>query len=464
VTDMTRTSIQPSPPKADRSRRRRLTAVLLAAPVCGALLLPGTDPAGAGPPPLTGRSPGGGSSGGSPGGGWYRGGPAGSGPAGRQLFVGQADTGAWTDLADSTGARPAGGSVYYGVAKGDFDGAAGRDPHKAFADFLTGRDAAVEVGVSWKDTPPGWDGDPATKNAAAQRATRDIAAGVHDGRFKTLTRYVAQHPDSTFHLRLDYEVSSAVHCDSGTDCTSYRDAFRHLTRLIDGETGGGANVRYVYHPVRSEFDKLYPGDDVVDEIGVSIFNQDLCQAFWTNGVAYWNGDQDTTARTCTGYYDDTVNGNRTAVKHGYPADLNVLRMMWWAQQHRKPMIVAESGVQRMSQGQDDQGRQSQSDYRFFMERLEGLVGYRGPLPNGVVDGRRTNFVGTGYDLSGVIRILTFINIDWRYGFDGKVRPDQPFGFGDQDGWFVNGLLSQYPAGRTAFCTMLTRQSFISTCG
>ncbi len=353
--------------------------------------------------------------------------------------------------------------MYYGVAKGDFDGASGRDRHKVFADFLTERDADVEVGVSWKDSPPGWDGDPATKDAASQQATRDIAAGGYDAKFDTLADYIAGHPGSTFHLRLAYEVASAIHCDDGSDCASYQAAFTHLVGLIDEKTDGGANVKYVYHPVRVEFDKLYPGDEVVDEIGVSIFNQDLCQNFRTGGQDNWNGDQDTTARTCTGYYDDTVDGDRTTIRHGYPADLNVLRMMWWAQQHKKPMIVAESGVQRMSQDLDDQGRQSDRDYRAYLRRLERLVSYRGPLPNGVVDGRQTSFIGTGYDLSGVIRTVTFINVDWRYGFDGKVGPDQPFAFDDQNGWFVNGLLSQYPAGRKAFCAMLTRQDFTSTC-
>jgi hypothetical protein len=388
---------------------------------------------------------------------------AGKGQAGgRRLFIGQGNVGAWNDFTSSTGAKPDGGSVYYGVDKSNFGGSSGEGPHRAFADALTQAGADVEVGVSWKDSPPGWGGNDNDKVAASQRATRDIANGVYDQNFTALTDYISAHQGSTFHLRLDYEVSSAVHCANGSDCTSYKNAFRHLVELIDSRTGG-TNVRYVYHPVRGEFDKLYPGDDVVDEVGISIFNQDLCQTFWSQGAANWNGEQDTTARTCSGYADKLVNGNRNAVPHGYPADLNLLRMMWWAQQHGKPMIVAESGVQRMSQQLDDQGRQSAQDYRAFMERMGTLLSYRGPLPNGVVDGRQTAFVGDGYDLSGVIQTVTYINIDWRYGFDGQVMPDQPFGFGDQDGWYVNSLVSANPDGKAALCEMLSSQGFASRC-
>ncbi|WP_069462828.1 glycoside hydrolase family 26 protein, partial [Actinacidiphila rubida] len=381
----------------------------------------------------------------------------------RALLVGQSNTGAWNDLTSSTGANPQGGSVYYSVRDGGFSGACGTGCETGYASFLADRGKQIEVGVSWKDDPPGWDGADADKQTASQQATAAIAEGGYDGQFAALSSFIAAHPAATFLIRVDYEVSSAFFCAGGTDCTPYKNAFRHVVQLVRGQSGAGSRVQFVYHPVRGEFDKLYPGDDVTDWVGVSVFDQDLCQPYRENGTTYWNGTEDTAARTCSGYYDDYVNGNVNAIPHGYPVDLNILRMMWWAQSHGKPMLVAESGVQRMSDDLAADGTQHDSDVTAFMQRLATLTTYRGPLPNGVVDGAPTHFIGTGYDLSQVIRAVTYINVDWRYGFDGQTSPGAPIALPPTSGWYVNSLVSRYPQGRAAFCSLLTAGAFATTC-
>jgi hypothetical protein len=172
---------------------------------------------------------------------------------------------------------------------------------------------------------------------------------------------------------VDYEVSSAYHCMNGTDCSVYVNAFHYLAGLIRGQSGAGWRLKFVYHPVRGEFDTLYPGDDVVDWIGVSVFNQDLCQPYWDSGTTYWNGQENTSDRTCLGYYNGYVGSNLNAFSHEYPADLNILRMMWFAQQHGKPMMVAESGVQRMGGTLNADGTQADSDYAAWASRLSSLI-------------------------------------------------------------------------------------------
>ncbi|MFC1420902.1 hypothetical protein [Streptacidiphilus cavernicola] len=381
----------------------------------------------------------------------------------RALLVGQSNTGAWNDLTGSTGAAPQGGSVYYSVRDGAFSGACGGSCEQDYAQFLAAQGKQIEVGVSWKDDPPGWDGDNADKETASQQATAAIAAGSYDAQFTQLADFIRRYPAATFLIRVDYEVSSAFFCTNGTDCTPYKNAFRHVVQLLRTQTGAGSRVQFVYHPVRGEFDTLYPGDDVTDWIGVSVFNQDLCQPYRENGTTYWNGTEDTTARTCSGYYDDYVGGNLNAVPHGYPADTNILRMMWWAQQHNKPVIIAESGVQRMSDALTSGGTQADSDYTAWMQRLQTLITYQGPLPNGTVDGTQSHFTGTGYDLSHVVRALTYIDVDWRYGFDGQTSPDSPPALPPSSGWYVNSLLSQYPQGRTAFCNLLDGAGFTARC-
>lgn len=386
-----------------------------------------------------------------------------SDPAPRALLVGQSNTGAWNDLTTATGADPQGGSVYYSVRDGGFSGACGTGCQTDYASFLADRGKQVEVGVSWKDDPPGWNGDNATKETASQQATAAIAAGAYDRQFTALSAFIAAHPSATFLIRVDYEVSSPFFCTGGTDCTPYKNAFRHVAGLVRAQSGAGTRVQFVYHPVRGEFDKLYPGDDTVDWVGVSVFDNDLCQPYRENGTTYWNGTEDTAARTCSGYYDDYVGGNLNAVPHGYPVDLNILRMMWWARTHHKPMLVAESGVQRMSDQLASDGTQSDADYTAFMRRLHALVTYRGPLPNGVVDGAPTHFTGTGHDLSDVVRAVTYIDVDWRYGFDGRTSPGAPIALPPSSGWYVNSLISRYPQGRAAFCAMLAGDGFATTC-
>ncbi|HEV2635951.1 MAG TPA: hypothetical protein VGX23_12430 [Actinocrinis sp.] len=304
--------------------------------------------------------------------------------------MGQNNTGAWNDLASSTGASPAGGPVYYSVRNDAFTGTCQGSPCHTYLAFLGQRGAGIEVGVDWKDNPPGWNGQNGDEETASQQATEAIAQGTYDAQFNALVAAIRQYPSSTFYVRLDYEVSTAFDCLNGTNCSS-----------------------------------LYPGDQWVDWIGLSVFNQDLCQPYWENGTTYWNGQENTSDRTCLGYYDDYVNGNVNAIAHEYPIDLNILRMTWFAQQHNKPMMIAESGVQRMSSTLNANGTQNDSDYAAFMNRLSTLPNYVGPLPNGTISGQQTNFIGTNYNLSGVVKMVTYINIDWRYGLDGQTSADAP---------------------------------------
>nr|BFE61411.1 hypothetical protein GCM10020063_059370 [Dactylosporangium thailandense] len=54
-------------------------------------------------------------------------------------------------------------------------------------------------------------------------------------------------------------------------------AFAKIRQLIDGAKHQD-NVTYVYHPVRGEYEALYPGDGVVDWVGVSVFAHEAVPA------------------------------------------------------------------------------------------------------------------------------------------------------------------------------------------
>ena len=267
--------------------------------------------------------------------------PAAAAAGNRLLFIGQSTRAAWDDYT-SFAAAPAGGSVYYEVRSGTWVSAG----QQAYATFLAQQGKAVQVGISWKDNPPGWTGGTEDAKAARSRqVTAELGAGQYAAQFDTLIALINRYPTAKFLLRLDYEVSSYYHC-TDSSCGSYKQAFARIRRLIDAKKHQ-SNVTYVFHPVRGEFEQLYPGDAVVDRIGVSIFAHELCLPIYDRGYQY-NGDYDTSALQCRNAYIGTDGwGNPAAVRKNWDYDGNVLKMMKFAQDHAKPMIVSEAGADEL---------------------------------------------------------------------------------------------------------------------
>src|SRR5262249_39899803 len=154
-----------------------------------------------------------------------------------------------------------------------------------YATFLAGAGRTVQVGISWKDNPPGFTGGDGNAKAARSRAvTQELANGQYADRFTTLITFMNTYPSATFLLRLDYEVSSFYHCTDAS-CSSYKNAFARIRQTILAGLRQ-ANAAFVFHPVRGEFAALYPGDAVVDWIGVSVFAHELCLPIYDNGYIY----------------------------------------------------------------------------------------------------------------------------------------------------------------------------------
>src|SRR5215472_11549754 len=100
----------------------------------------------------------------------------------RQLFIGQSTQAAWNDYT-SFAHPPAGGSVYYELRSGDWVSAG----QKSYATFLASQGKSVQVGISWKDNPPGFTGGDENAKAAQSRAvTASLAAGGYTAQFQTL--------------------------------------------------------------------------------------------------------------------------------------------------------------------------------------------------------------------------------------------------------------------------------------
>ena len=113
------------------------------------------------------------------------------------------------------------------------------------------------------------------------RLCNDIASGKFDNQLKKLGAYLTKYPNVHYLFRIDYEVSGNLHANTNPstfdqstwDTGAYPKAFAHVRQAIRAQV---KNVSFVYHAVRSQGKVIYPGDDVVDFQGFSVFNNDLC--------------------------------------------------------------------------------------------------------------------------------------------------------------------------------------------
>ncbi|MGW5640256.1 hypothetical protein [Streptomyces sp. NPDC003832] len=369
-------------------------------------------------------------------------------PVPRRL-LGQSTRAAWDDF-HSFGENADGGSVYYELRSGNWV----NDAHRQYATLLADRGKTVQIGISWKDNPPGFGGGDENAKAARSRAvTAEIAAGGHTASLDRLLAFTEGHPRARFKLRLDYEVSSFYHCTDAS-CSSYKNAFSRLASHLDNRSTAD-NLEYVFHPVRGEFETMYPGDGPVDWMGVSVFAHELCLPINDRGPLY-NGtppqNYDVGALQCRNAYIGTdAHGNPAAVWRNFDHDGNVLKLVKFAKDHGKPVVLSEAGMMNFSADGTSTDGLEQRLGDLWVKRLFSLIDYRGPIPN----------LPGEHDLSGVIRSVAYINLDFRYGWDGI--DDGTFDFPPDTTWFVDGRLSRYGAAKASFCAGLAAGGFTARC-
>jgi len=155
----------------------------------------------------------------------------------------------------------------------------------------------------------------------------NVAAGGQDGRIDKLAAYIKSHFTGTFMMALHHEPEDEVNTNSGSGMTAkdFANMFRHTVQRFraDGVTNIKFTVIYMGYQGWAEqswFNDLYPGDDVVDWIGMDPYSYAR-----TDGVAY-------------GSLESLVNAS-TAPKR-FPGFYNLM-----VQQHpSKPLMVTEWGI------------------------------------------------------------------------------------------------------------------------
>jgi hypothetical protein len=141
------------------------------------------------------------------------------------------------------------------------------------------------------------------------RGVRDILSGVLDENVDKLVEYLATTKATKVFLRVGYEFDNPSFGYSD-DPAAYKAAFQHLVRQCRQRPLCYGKVEFVWHSWAAgrhgTLLDFYPGDDFVDWVGVSIFNQFFP---WAVGL-------------------------------GELAD--VIEVLEFAQEHDKPSMIAES--------------------------------------------------------------------------------------------------------------------------
>ncbi|KAI0192736.1 hypothetical protein EV127DRAFT_490939 [Xylaria flabelliformis] len=252
-------------------------------------------------------------------------------PGHTYLNVGQNYLNEWQGFQSGV-KKPAGISVYGNI----YDGALNSDSVNLLASYASdGNRGYVEIGLSWKD-------DMVSHGYTQFQGAKlcyDIAGGKYDSSLNKFASYLKGFPNVKFLLRVDYEVSGNFHANTNPnqfdqstwDLKAYPAAFAHVRQVIAGSV---PNVEFVFHPVRGSAQMLYPGNNVVDWQGFSIFNNDVCLN--------------------VGPYSNCV---------GSRLDPNVLKDIQFA---TKPKIVAESAAQPPAVN-------NQNDFIDYLTRVRDMV-------------------------------------------------------------------------------------------
>lgn len=165
----------------------------------------------------------------------------------------------------------------------------------------------------------------------------DVVGGKYDDKVRRLAMWF-KDADIPVYLRVGVEFN---HPGDGLqfrhEPRGYKEAFARIRSII--EEAGAANVRYVWHaftdPRPQEMQRVfewYPGDDLVDWIGVSIYNDNPAVLPAILASSKWLADE--------------------------------------AQRHRKPFMIAEAGVRG---GNAQWGRFSLPLFKFIKDNNVAML-------------------------------------------------------------------------------------------
>jgi hypothetical protein len=104
----------------------------------------------------------------------------------------------------------------------------------------------------------------------------EVAAGLHDSSFISVANSLVSNNWGSSVVRLGWEFNGSwMPWAAGSDPTSYVAAYRHVVALM--RSVPGANFKFdwctSWGPNATAPDSVYPGDDVVDIVGMDVYNR-----------------------------------------------------------------------------------------------------------------------------------------------------------------------------------------------
>ncbi len=287
------------------------------------------------------------------------------------LLIGQTYKSEYEGYVNGIGTKPAGSSHYGTLYQGTVE--QGDDnPNGNFLDWIRNYQTQpyALVALSMKDnTDAGGFGQMINQTAtnynsnAVHDALVSVNTGQWDSKIDAYANSFAARPDVKFFVRIDYEVSLFLFAYNGSqycntwleqqasaginvfenpDAVAQLDRQAYITaynRIANRIKAIATNVAFVYHPVRGLNDTkwLYPGDQNVDYIAFSIFNNDICME---------------------------VNGSFNCA--GQTVDPQLQLSMNFAKSHNKAIMIAESAVQAPAS-------KTPAQFNLYLERLNKLI-------------------------------------------------------------------------------------------
>ena len=333
-------------------------------------------------------------------------------------------------LSDSSFPQPSGITLYTLNTCSGLDGSCGMNGNtmdfpSSFSEYPG---ADVNVGLYLSDSSSGCTNQPL--RALAGHNDSDLGGGVKDqyrAELDTLVTFLRDSGRNIF-LRIGYEFDGPWNC---YNATIYKEAFRYVKGRIDAL--GATNIATVWHSASYPIDGdpaydydfsnsnhwnvWYPGDDVVDWVGISTF--------------FFNGSINKYQAACT-----TIT---TMPETIYDNALN------FARNKNKPVLIAESTPVAY--------RTSQLDASCILENSPTT------LPNGVDelwDDWFDHYFTYIADNSDVIRGVAYINSDWEAIGQFNCAPGATVGSSNcTDGYWGNSRIQDQATIMSRFATALS---------
>ena len=287
------------------------------------------------------------------------------------MIIGQTFQQEYQDFITGTGITPAGSSHYATFYLGKIE--QGDDtPNLRFLDYVADNNLGnyALVALSLKDNTMAGGYGQMTNNEqsnfnpnAVHDALLDITNGKWDNQIDQFANSMANRPETHFLVRVGYEVSLLLFGYQGEEYvvdwlneksssginvfddpsqveeinpSTYINAYNYVAERIGSKA---SNVEFGYHPVRGYSDTkfLYPGQENVDWVGFSVFNNDV--GMEVNG---------------------TFNAN------GATIDPNLAKSIEFARDNGHEIVIAEAAAQYPATSNPDQ-------FIKYLDRLDDLI-------------------------------------------------------------------------------------------